>query len=339
MLIVSNKSRNMLAPIVLFVYNRPQHTLQTLEALTNNMLADQSLLYIYADGAKDGADEDTFSKIKETREIIRQKKWCKEVSIIESENNKGLAESIIKGVSDIVNRYGKVIVLEDDIVTSPGFLQYMNDALSLYENKEKVMHVSGFTPQTTGEEKLPETYFLRFMSCWGWATWKRAWDKLILNTDQLYNEIPKLADYKCYNLDGYKNMFLQVEENYNGTLNTWAIKWYSSIFLNKGLCLYPNKTLVRNIGFDGSGIHCGKDELSAIQHNSLDLAEGITIAPIEVKQSKYAYNYLKRFYRFGTDSSLKRRFLYYINNLDNLKKLDWFQKPLFYKLYSILSGR
>lgn len=329
----------MFAPIVLFVYNRPRHTLQTLEALANNVLANQSLLYVYADGAKDGADKDALSKIEETRNILRQKKWCKEVYIIESKNNKGLAESITKGVSEVVNKYGRAIVLEDDIVTSPDFLQYMNDALSLYDNKENVMHISAFIPLTTGAENLPETYFLRFMSCWGWATWKRAWDKLILDTDYLYNEIPKLTDYKSYNLDGYKNMFSQMEENYNGTLNTWAIKWYSSIFLNKGLCLYPKKSLIRNIGFDGSGIHCGNDELSAYQHNSLNLADTINVALIKVEQNKYAYNYLKRFYRFGTDSSVKRRFLYYMRDLDNLKKLNCFQKPLFYKIYSILKRR
>lgn len=327
---------NNLAPIVLFVYNRPWHTLQTLQALANNKLADQSFLYIYADGPKTGAEEDTLSKIKETRKIIHQKKWCKEVYIIESDKNQGLADSIIQGVTEIINKYGKVIVLEDDIVSSPGFLQYMNDALSLYEEDEKVMHISAFTPHTTGGENLPETYFLRFMSCWGWGTWKRAWDKLILNTDNLYNEIPELADYKFYNLDGYKNMFSQVEANYNGTLNTWAIKWYSSIFLNKGLCLYPKKTLIRNIGFDGSGIHCGNDDLSAAQHNSLNLANSINVVQIKLEQNKYAYNYLKRFYRFGSDSSWKRRCSYYMRDLNNLKGLNCFQKPLFYKIYSIL---
>lgn len=310
-----------LAPIVLFVYNRPWHTQQILEALAKNRLADQSVLYIYADGAKEDTDEDNLIKIRETRKILRQQKWCGEVHIIQSEKNKGLAKSIIEGVTEIIDRHGKVIVLEDDIVTSLGFLQYMNDALYLYENEDKVMHISAFTPVTTGNERLPETYFLRFMSCWGWATWKTAWNKLIVDTDYLYNCIPKLADYEKYNLDGYKNMFSQLEDNKNGVLNTWAIKWYSSIFINKGLCLYPRKSLMRNIGFDGSGINCGNDHISAGQHNSLELADDINVKRIKIIQNRYGYNYLKRYYRYGEDSSLKMRLLYWIDRTVILKDI------------------
>ena len=134
----------MLAPIVLFVYNRPWHTEQTLNALMQNELADQSVLYIYADGPKENATEEQLKKIEEVRHVIRTKKWCKEVHIIESEKNKGLADSIINGVTEIVNKYGKVIVLEDDIVTSKGFLKYMNEALELYKEEDKVYHISGY---------------------------------------------------------------------------------------------------------------------------------------------------------------------------------------------------
>lgn len=148
-----------MAPVVLFVYNRPMHTEQTLEALHQNELADESILYIYADGPKGNLTKDAIEKIIRTRRVIRKKKWCKEVHIIESTHNKGLADSIISGVTDTVNRYGKAIVLEDDVVTSKGFLRYMNDALVMYEHDAGAMHISGFIPYTRGAAALPETFF------------------------------------------------------------------------------------------------------------------------------------------------------------------------------------
>ena len=121
-----------LAPIVLFVYNRPQHTLRTLKALSQNVLAKDSDLYVFADGAKENADEETLKRIKEVREIVKSKEWCQKTILTEGKINKGLGNSIIDGVSKVVKEYGKVIVLEDDLVTSPYFLKYMNDALDIY---------------------------------------------------------------------------------------------------------------------------------------------------------------------------------------------------------------
>ena len=167
-------STGSLAPIVLFVYNRPWHAEQTLNALMKNELADQSVLYIFADGPKDNATEDQLNKIKEVRQVIRSKRWCKEIHIIESDKNKGLANSVIDGVTKIVNKYGKIIVLEDDLVTAKGFLHFMNNALDKYEEEEKVMEVSGFNFPLKIAHKN-SAHFLLFASSWGWATWKRAW--------------------------------------------------------------------------------------------------------------------------------------------------------------------
>lgn len=299
-----------LAPIVLFVYNRPSHTRRTLEALVNNKLANESVLYIYADGPKNGASDEDLQRIKETRDVLKSRQWCKDVVIVESDKNKGLANSILDGITDIIAQHGKVIVLEDDIVTSPGFLKYMNDALTLYSEESKVMHIGGYVPVTTGAEKLPSIYLLRFMSCWGWATWKRAWDQIILDIPHLHKTLPLQEDFKRYNLDGVTDMFSQIEENLNGTLHTWAIKWYSTIFLNKGLCLYPQYSVVDNIGFDGSGEHCfAPDELYRT-----DLCESVDVFKISLRENRDAYNYLKRFYRYGRDSSLKRRLKIYLKS-------------------------
>jgi len=284
----------MLAPVVLFVYNRPWHTEQTLIALSENDLANKSVLYIYADGAKENATDEQLEKIRQVRNLIKSKQWCKEVHIIESGDNKGLANSIIDGVTKIVNQYGKIIVLEDDIVTSRGFLKYMNDALNLYENEEKVMHISAFVPRNKGLYFLPQTYFLKFMSCWGWATWQDAWKYICLNTEYLYSEITKdksvLYDY---NLDGAIRFEEQLETNLSGKIHTWAIKWFTSIYLRGGLCLYPQKSLVRNIGFDGSGVHCGNSRSDVYD---VVLSNKVCVKRIELKESQRARSYLKKFY-------------------------------------------
>ena len=300
----------LLAPIVLFVYDRPLKARQTLDALSQNDLAKDSVLYIFADGAKDDATTETLKRIEETRYVLKERHWCGQVHIIESEKNNGLADSIENGITRIINQYGKAIVLEDDIVTSPYFLTYMNTALDLYEKEEKVMHISGFVPVTTGAEKLPDTYFLRFMSCWGWATWKRAWDTRITDIPYLYKNLPTRSDFHDFNLDGSINQFSQIEQNYKGLLKTWAIKWYATIFINDGLCLYPKYSLVENIGMDGSG----SNTLCTDGLYDVALATKINIYKISLKESKYAKAYLKRFYIYGKNSSWKKRLRRYLKN-------------------------
>ena len=295
----------MLAPIVMFVYKRAEHTRKVLEALHKNPLAKDSILYIYADGPKSDADNVTIENINKTRDILKSKQWCKEVHIIEAESNKGLTKSIREGITDIQDKYGKAIILEDDIVTAPCFLTYMNEALNLYEKEEKVMTISGFVPYTTGAEKLPDTYFLRFMSCWGWATWKRAWDKYIPDLELLNKKIPARADFNHFNFDGAEDFYGILEGTYKGTIDTWDIQWVATIFLENGLCLFPKKSVTQNIGFDGSGEHCAIGDSSY----KPPMADHVDLYPIKHVESKLAYNYLKRFYRFGTDSSLKRRLI------------------------------
>ncbi len=177
-----------LAPIVLFVYNRPWHTEQALNALMQNELAGQSVLYIYADGPKENPGDEQLKNIEEVRKVIRWQQWCKEVIIIEADNNKGLAASIVDGVTEIVNKHEKVIVLEDDIVTSVGFLKYMNEALTLYKDDERVLEVSAFMfpIQSAG---LPDTFFYNANSCWGWGTWKRAWKYYNNDALDLYKKL------------------------------------------------------------------------------------------------------------------------------------------------------
>lgn len=280
-----------LAPIVLFVYNRPWHTEQTLNALKANDLADQSVLYIYADGPKKDATPEQLEKIKEVRKLIRKEKWCREVHIIESESNKGLADSIVAGVTEVVNRHGKIIVLEDDIVTSRGFLKYMNDALDMYENEEKVMHISGYMFPVKGN--LPETFFYKQTSCWGWGTWANRWVFLERDIQKLFHEAAKL-ERDVYDLDGTNQFWKQLIENLEQRKRTWAVFWQFSVLLNHGLCLHPGKSLVSNIGLDGTGENCGNTKM----FNSA-FVETVRVKKIPVVDNKRVYKQLRLFYSIG----------------------------------------
>lgn len=247
-----------LAPIVLFVYNRLQHTKQTIEALKENRLADKSDLYIYSDGPKNDSDLD---KVQEVRKYIANINGFNNVTVILREKNMGLATSVITGVTDIINKYGRIIVLEDDLITSPCFLEYMNLALEKYQGEKKVFSITGYSFFENGNKKLPQTYFSSIVSSWTWATWKDRWDMFEENpTDwkELKTNKKKrmLFDYDgCY--DYTEMMISQMEKK---TIDSWAIRWYYTSFKNEGLTLYVNKSLCKNCGFDGSGTHCGKDE-------------------------------------------------------------------------------
>lgn len=243
------------APIVLFVYNRLWHTQQTVQALLRCELASESDLYIFADGPKADATEEQRIKISDVRNYIHTIKGFSHIFIEEAEKNKGLANSVITGVSKIIEKKGKVIVLEDDIVVSSHFLKYMNQSLDLYENVEKVVCINGFSIIKDAPIK-EHTYFQYGADCWGWATWKRGWD--IFNPDGqslmnyfLHNRTLK----KRFTYDGSYPYLEMLQSQIDGEIDSWAIRWYASAIVKECLCLYPSRSLVQNIGF-GDGTHC-----------------------------------------------------------------------------------
>jgi hypothetical protein len=244
------------APIVLFVYNRPKHALETLEALCKNELADQSILYIFSDGINVTASERTIADIMEVRTIIRSKQWCKEVVIKEAIQNKGLANSVIDGVTAVIARYGKVIVLEDDLIPAHYFLKYMNDALDLYQDSIEIFQISGYSFPVAEIKRENGSFFLPFTSTWGWATWKRAWDQIDFECADytILKEDKKLA-YR-FNFNGaynYKKMlFNQMESE---KISSWGIRFYWNTFRHNALILFPDKSLILNKGWDSSGRH------------------------------------------------------------------------------------
>ncbi len=276
------------APVVLFVYNRPDHTRRTVEALKKNLLASQSDLYIFSDAPKKIKAAEA---VREVREYLKSINGFRAVHIVERDKNWGLANSIIEGVTRLCNEYGRVIVLEDDLITSPFFLNYMNDALDVYQDEEKVMHVSGYMfPIDTHGSK--ETFFLRNASSWGWATWDRAWRRFKKEPKKLLGEYTekKISDF---NMDGTYNFWTQVELNLTGSINTWAIFWYASIFDVGGLCLYPAVSMVSNIGHDDTGEHCSKcSDFSVVL-----ASEPISYFERNVTEDKIAYLRTRAFFR------------------------------------------
>ncbi|WP_299456790.1 glycosyltransferase [uncultured Microscilla sp.] len=270
-----------LAPITLFVYNRPRHTQKVLQSLQKNALSQESVLYVFADAPKTDA---TQAQVNKVRQIVKQTHWCKEVILIERGENFGLAKNIIDGVTKVVQQHGKVIVLEDDIVTSPGFLAYMNQALDLYANEPKVMQVSGHVPPVRMSKQLPDTFFFKKTSCWGWGTWVSDWATLNLDAQYLLGRIRELGQTAAFNIDNSYDFIEHLEANITGRLNTWAIKWQASVFLEGGLCLYPKKSLTRNIGFDNSGEHCTYSEL----HLNQPTAASVTVNKIRLEESAEA---------------------------------------------------
>jgi len=240
-----------LAPIVLFVYNRPRHARLTVEALQKNRLASESELYVYADGPRGESDR---QQVEEVRDYLGGVDGFARVTMIKREHNMGLANSIISGVSDILDRYNRVIVLEDDMVTSPHFLRYMNGALELYEHEEWVISVHGYV--YPAQESLPETFFLKGADCWGWGTWKRGWNQFEPDGAKLYRELKDRRLEQRFDLNGSYDYTQMLKDQISGKNDSWAIRWYASALLNDRLTLYPGRSLVQNIGTDKSGVHC-----------------------------------------------------------------------------------
>ena len=282
---------NITAPIVLFVYNRPWHTRQTLNSLLRNELAKDSDLIVFSDAPK---SPDVAMLVTEVRSLLKGITGFKSVRIIERDNNWGLSKSIIEGVTEVVNRYGKVIVLEDDIVTSPSFLQFMNQALDYYEKENRVWHISGWTyPIDT--EGLGDAFLWRFMNCWGWATWADRWINFEKNPQRLIENWSEHEKHH-FDLDGSGVAWYQVVANLKAEMDTWAIFWYATIYENNGLCINPVRSYVKNIGHDGSGMNCSKLDHSGFTDD--ELCESVKINwPNEIKEldlaRKRVMNYVR----------------------------------------------
>lgn len=248
-----------LAPIVLFVYNRPWHTEKTLKALQDNYLANESILYIYCDGPKQDISDVGNININLVRNIVRMEQWCKEVHILESKKNLGLADSIKMGVTDILEQFEKVIVMEDDLVTSPFFLTFMNKALDYYRSRKSVFSISGHSMphkmMQIPDDYPYEVYVSLRNDSWGWGTWTDRWNQIDWNA-KVYNLINNDENLQEALNRGGDDIFEMLQLQLNGKLNIWSIYFTLAHFVNHAVAITPVHSYVNNIGLDGSGENC-----------------------------------------------------------------------------------
>jgi hypothetical protein len=244
-----------LAPIVLFVYNRPWHTKKTIEALKNNELAEESDLFIFADNTVDDKNKESVDSV---RRYVKTIDGFKTVNIVERETNFGLAKNVISGVTEVIDRYSTVIVLEDDIVCSRIYLSYMNKLLSYYKYNEKIYSVTGYTfPIEIPVKYKYDVYFSSRASSWGWGTWKDRWEIVDWDVEDYDSFLINPEHIKSFNTGG-DDLTKMLKQQMNGKIDSWSIIWSYSHFKNNSYCVYPTKSRLRNIGADRSGIHTDK---------------------------------------------------------------------------------
>jgi hypothetical protein len=241
------------APVALFIYNRPEHTSRTLEALQQNTLSEKTTLFVFADGPKENATQEEADNIHRARAIASSATGMAAVHLIFSSHNMGLSQSIINGINHVLEKYDSVIVLEDDIVTHPDFLEFCNQALTTYATDENVYAVSGFSFPLRG--KLPPAYFLRTGAVWGWGCWKRSWKHITMDSGKLLSQIEAAGRIKEFNFDDNYDFYDMLKRHHAGLISSWDVCWYGSIFVRNGLTYFPSCSLTINIGMDGSGTH------------------------------------------------------------------------------------
>ena len=288
------------------MYNRPEHTRRTLQFLQQNELAADSCLFIFSDGPKNAKQAE---KVAEVRALIKQVEGFKSVEIIERSSNLGLANSVISGVSQLMKEFAQAIVFEDDLITSPYTLRYFNDALARYQNEEKVMHIGAYMyPLPLPEsEQLPQTFFFRAATSWGWATWARAWQQFNPDVEALMKQFDSEQKHQ-FSIEGSMNFWKQMQELKAGRNNSWAIRWYASIFLKGGLTLNPAHSLVSNIGHDGSGVHSGINQI----YNVSIHPQPVKHFPELIAEHVGAYDLIKAFLK-NRKGNLWQRGLRYLN--------------------------
>lgn len=279
------------APVCLFAFNRPDHTRRTLSALARSPLAKSTAVTVFVDGPR---SDDEVPLVDQVAATVAAQKGFADLTIHRRDRNAGLAKSIEEGVSQMMNAYGRSIILEDDILTSPAFLHYMNLALDRYRNEPGVWHIAGFNENIADNRGVSGSALWRFMSCWGWATWADRWAHYKRDPDRLIQQFSD-EDIARFNLDGANDFWSQVLANQSGEMNTWAVFWYATIFQHGGLCLSPHYSYVENIGFDGSGSHGVVNRSYALDSLNQDTAP---VLPNLIAENLSALEQLKAYYRY-----------------------------------------
>ena len=278
----------MKAPIVVFAYNRPKHLRLTIEALQRNFFASESDLFVFSDGP---ANEHVISDVNKVRSFLRTITGFKRITIIERQNNFGLGYNIISGVTEIIDQFGRIIVLEDDLITAPFFLQYMNSALDLYAENNKVISIHGYVYPV--KQRLPETFFMKGADCFGWATWKRGWDNFEADGQSLLDQLMRTNQIATFDFNNAYPFTQMLKDQIAGRNSSWAVRWYASAFLKGMFTLYPGRSLIHHNGGDDTGTHTGYDDLLNVTLSD----RPVNVEALEVGQNWLAYEAFESFLR------------------------------------------
>jgi hypothetical protein len=284
-----------LAPVALFAYKRPAHLRAAIEALRANPEFPESPIHVFCDGARRSED---VPLVQETRALVRS--LLPDAVINEREQNLGLRRSIVDGVGQLSRRYGRVVVVEDDLIVARHFLGFMNAALDHYRDDRQVMQVSGhmFPVELPGDR---QSLFLPFSTTWGWATWGRAWE--LFDPDHaVARELQQSRKIRnAFDLGGAYPYFQMLQRQGRGEVDSWGILWYLSVFGNKGLTLYPARSLVLNAGFDGSGTHCA-DEADSGERQALDQTPLPAAWPDSIATDEASFKLIQAYLRRRSNS-------------------------------------
>ena len=272
------------SPIAFFCYKRPDHVRRTLGALRANYLAPQSKLFIFSDGPR---DEQSREGVEQVRQYLHQVDGFASIEIIERDRNYGCAKNIIDGITQVVNEFGRVVIVEDDVLASPYFLNYINEALEIYKDDEKVCSAVGFCPNYGKNVQLPQSFFTRD-GIWGWGTWQRAWKDYEYDADKLLSQLISKGILEEFDA-GLKQQFYSnmLRSQAAGRLDTWDVQWRAVNFLHDRLSLFPGKTLTINIGLDGSGSHGQLGDNESVNTVLADSYEPLKRIPVELNQYIY----------------------------------------------------
>lgn len=250
------------APIVVFAYQRPDHIRRALESLKQNPECATAPVFVYCDGPR---KPEHLAEVEATRNAVREAAPA-HAQIVMRDENWGLARSIIHGVTEACKTYGRAVVVEDDLILSPGTLGYLNAALDRYADEDQVMHVSAYMFPVDLE--LPDAFFYREATCWGWATWARAWAHFDDDAVALAQAVEAQNRAAAFNVENSMFFMHMLRKQAKGEIDSWAIRWYASMFLRGGLALHPARSLVSNGGFDGTGEHSSLTDIFEVERSA-----------------------------------------------------------------------
>lgn len=297
----SNKENKV--PLAIFAYKRPVHLQKVLEATLQMKDFSAVKPHIFIDGPR---NPNEMQLVNETREVAERYALETGGTVTSALENRGLSESIIGGVNSIFRNHESIIVLEDDLVGAKYFLEYSLNGLEAYAQEDQVSSIHGYLPNIVSPGDQP--FFRRGADCWGWSTWKDRWQSTEWNSNILLANLRNRKLERKLNLNGAYCYSCMLERHAAGMIDSWAIRWHVSMFLQNRLALYPSYSLIENIGFDGSGRHGGSNRF----YDTRAINEPVNPTKLDVVESQSARRRLAKHYRGTFQNSRRIRFIKYL---------------------------